>query len=361
MSKMSKLILVVMLMVWLGAIIPTQAQSTCGDLSASDCELLQTAQQSTSNLSSATFHAVADLSLSIEFFPDLLQIRLTTDGAYQRQSYDNIDVPSEYRPLFGLNANMSAVLEATVSEFIAPTDNTFISSFDLRYVDGMGYAELTKLLPAIDPFTQRGGWYSADITEYIRGLAEDAILSTDFEYISTLLSSDYWGALTRSGANITRLDDIQADNQSFAVFELVLSVDEYLNENPNIEDPMLDALEVLLYDLSFGAMPDDVLRTNAVFYLDLLRASEFRLLQTVGLTDGYVHQTQFDFNLAPNSDTILEDDPLGLNALGEVELRFSIDFRYTQFNVVIPEITAPEDSHPVRYNDLFGTGDSSPF
>jgi hypothetical protein len=358
--RMSKLILVAVFLLWLGMITPAQAQSTCGDLSADDCDLLQSAQQATTDLSSATFRAIFDLNLGIEIFPDLIQVRLTTDGAYQRQPFDNADVERDYRPLYGLNADMSLILEASVSEFVFPDDNTFLSSFDLRYVDGMGYAELTKLLREIDPFARGGGWYSADVIEYIRRFVQDNVFPDGFQQFGLAFSTDYWGALAISGVNVARLADIQDDNQSFAVFEIAFTIDEYIQENPFLEEGLLDSIQTFLEDFNPNFSDDD-LRQSAVYYVDLLRAAEFRFIQTVGLSDGYVHRTQFDFDFAPDMDTVLNPDPLGLSTFGNFELGFSVDFQYTQFDIAIPEIVAPEESSPVRYDDLFGNGESLPF
>ncbi|MCU0480363.1 MAG: hypothetical protein MUE54_04035 [Anaerolineae bacterium] len=361
MSQLSKFILVALFVLWLGAITPAQAQSTCGDLSASDCQLLQTAQEATSALSSANFRAVTDLGFGIEFFPDVIQLRLTTEGAYQRQPYDDVDVDRVFRPLYGLNADMSAILEIIVSEFVSPTDNTFLSSFDLRYVDGMGYAELTKFLTAVDPFARGAGWYSVDMTEYFRRFIQDDVFTANLNEFNTLFGLDYWSVLAFSGAKVARLDDIQADNQSFAVFELTLNVADYLDSNPFVEEPLLEALEDFLLDANVDELSDEALREATQFYLDVLGSIEIRFVQTVGLTDGYVHQTQIDFDFIPDVDSTLSPDPLGLSILADIVLHFSIDFRYTQFNNKIPDIIAPEDSSLVPYDDLFGSGDSSPF
>jgi len=361
MVHLSKVIILSVLVLWLGMIHPVSAQSSCGDLSADDCDLLQTAQATTSNLSSATFQATIEASLAFEFFGELVTMRMVADGAYSRVSTDGVEIESDYLPLYELNADMSVFVDIALSEFAMPENNTLTTSLDLRYVDGVGYADLSKLLPIINPFFSEGGWYSVDVPEYTRRLMRDAALPSDFLSSSNIaLALDYWGSLVSGGSTVTRLDDEQIDNQTIAVFENILLFDTFFDENPFEEQLFINLMDEF-FQLQYGGIyTDKELRQSAVFYADLIRNAEIRMMQRVGLEDGYVHQTYFALNFTPQTDETLNPDPLGLSLFNGAEFHFSLDFRYTQFEDV-PLTIAPEDSTPVRYEDLFGSGDTSPF
>jgi len=362
MIHLSKVIILSALLLWLGMIHPVSAQSSCGDLSVDDCDLLQTAQITTSNLSSATFQAIIETSLGFEFLGNLFELRMVADGAYSRVSVDSRDIEADYLPFYELNADMSLFIDITFSEFLLPDDDTVTTtSLNLRYVDGMGYADLTKILPFVSPILNRDSWYRIDVPEYIRRLMRDLILPSDFLSSGNIaFALDYWGSLADVGSSVTRLEDEQRDDQTFAVFENVLVFGTLFDENP-FEEQLFINLFTEFLEAEYGGIYDDKeLRQSAVFYADLFRSAEIRLMQMVGLDDGYVHQTYFTLNFAPNSDDILNPDPLGLSMFSGAELYFSIDFRYTQFEDV-PLTTAPEDSTPVRYEDIFGSGDTSPF
>ncbi|MDX2075239.1 MAG: hypothetical protein SFZ02_02320 [bacterium] len=359
MLRLSKLVLLLLLVI---ISVPVHAQSSCGDLSTADCEILQTAQRATGNLPSASFEATAEFALGISFFPELITVRVVSNGVYTRVPTITADIEEAYRPLFGLNADMSIVIDAEISEFVVPEDNTFTAALDLRYVDGVGYAELSKILPLIDPSLDADGWYSVDVADYISRFMRDGIFPSDFlDTFATTYGVDSWESFATEGSN-RRLDDVQIGEQSFAVFEASLYTRDYYDDNPDMYQNLIDAFENLLHTQYGAFYTDDQLRNAAEFYADLTTNMQFSLTYWVSLDDGYIHDSQFDFIFIPDEDTPAQPDfdPLGIALLSTAELRFSLDFRYTQFEN-IPLVSAPDDATPVRYEDLFGYGDSSPF
>ncbi|HRF98660.1 MAG TPA: hypothetical protein PLZ51_25805, partial [Aggregatilineales bacterium] len=164
MLRLSKLVLLSLLVI---ISIPVHGQSFCGDLSRDDCEILQTAQSATSNLDAAGFEMTMDISFGIQFLPNLITAHVVANGVYSRVPVTRNDLEAPYNDLFGLNADMSVLVDAAVSEFVLPENNTLTTALDLRYVDGIGYAELSKVLPLISPYAEIGSWYSADMVDYL--------------------------------------------------------------------------------------------------------------------------------------------------------------------------------------------------
>ena len=359
MMKWSKIMLLAMVVFAMLGLMPAFAQPVCGDLSRDDCILLQNAQQATTNLNSAGFKATVEFDFGISFFPDMLNLRMVADGVYTRVPVTRQDIEADYRPLYSLNADMTVFLEGETSELIQPTDNTFTTTFDLRYVDGVGYADLSKILPLMS--LSRGSWYSVDMTDFLTKLIRDGIFPSDTIAIMTMLfGSDYIGALALDGT-LHRADDIQTDSQTFAVFEGIFSFGDYLDDNPIIFSSLVVGWELSIRDFMPNSNYTDAeIRRAAEFYAEWFRALDFNMVQTVGLDDGYVHQTQFEMIFAPEITTTLNPDPLGLALFGSIELRFLADFRYTQFGNV-PLIIKPEQSSPLRYEDIFGDGNNSLF
>ncbi|MCL4255569.1 MAG: hypothetical protein KJ043_17555 [Anaerolineae bacterium] len=338
---------------------PISAQSVCGDLSRDDCAILQNAQQATTNLNSAGFKATLEFDFGIGIFPDILNVRMVADGVYTRVPVTRDDIDDEYRLLYSLNADMTVFLEGEINEIIQPIDNSITTTFDLRYVDGVGYADLSKVFAPLN--LSSGTWYSVDMTDFLTKLIRDAIFPSDtITIIDDLFSVDYMGGLGLDGS-LSRLDDIQSDSQQFAVFEGVFSFGDYLDANPLVLESFEMAFENLIYDfLPNSNYTDAEIRDAAEFYANWSRALDIRILQTVGLDDGYVHQTQFEMTFASETTETLNPDPLGLALFSGIQLRILADFRYTQFGNV-PLIIKPEQSSPLRYEDLFGDGDNSLF
>ncbi len=359
MMKWLKIMLFVLFVFAMLGLMPAFAQTACGSLSRDDCTLLQNAQQATTNLNSAGFKATVEFDFGIRFLPDLFSLRMVADGVYTRVPVTRDDVEDEYRSLYSLNADMTVFLEGETSEIIQPTENTFTTTFDLRYVDGVGYADLSKILPLMN--VSRGSWYSVDMTDFLTKLIRDGIFPPNTISVLTMLfGSDYVSGLALDGT-LRRVDDIQTDLQTFAVFEGTFSLSDYLEDNPSLFTTFVFALELSIRDFASNSNYTNAeIRRAAEFYADWLRAIDILIVQTVGLDDGYVHHTQFELRFAPESTETLNPDPLGLALFGGIQLRFWADFRYTQFGYV-PLITEPEQSSPLRYEDLFGDGDNSLF
>lgn len=338
---------------------PSSAQSVCGDLSREDCAILQNAQQATTNLNSAGFKATVEFDFGISFFPDMLNLRMVADGVYTRIPVTRDDIEDEYLPLYSLNADMTVFLEGEIDEFLQPTDNTITTTFDLRYVDGVGYADLSKVFASLN--LSLGTWYSVDMTDFLTKLMRDAIFPSDtITIMNDFFAVDYMAGFGLGGS-LSRRDDIQSDLQQFAVFEGVFSFGDYLDANPLVLESFEMAFESLIYDfLPNSNYTDAEIRDAAEFYANWSRALDIRIVQTVGLDDGYVHQTQFEMTFAPETTETLNPDPLGLALFSGIQLRILADFRYTQFEDV-PFIIKPEQSLPLRYEDLFGDGDNSLF
>lgn len=359
MMKWSKMMILGMIVFGMLGLMPASAQSVCGDLSREDCAILQNAQQSTTNLNAAGFKATIEFDFGISFFPDMLNLRMVADGVYTRVPVTRQDVEDDYRPLYSLNADMSVFLEGEINEFLQPTDNTLTTNFDLRYVDGVGYADMSKILSLMNISSR--SWYSVNMTDFLTKLIRDGIFPSDTTSIMTMLFGlDYVGALALDGT-LRRVDDFQTETQQFAVFEGTFSFGDYLDDNPFIFEALVLGVDLSIRDFMPNSNYTDAeIRRAAEFYANWSRALDIRILQTVGLDDGYVHQTQFEMLFIPEITETLNPDPLGLALFGSLELRFSVDFRYTQFENV-PFITKPEQSSPVRYEDLFGNGRNSLF
>lgn len=354
-SKITALLMVLMVML---VIMPTSAQTNCGDLSRDDCTLLKNAQSATSNLSSAGFKMTIDFDFGISFLPELISFRMVADGTYTRVPVTRDDVDGGYRPLYGLNADMTIYIDGEISDIIQPRNNTLTTTLDLRYVDGIGYANLNKILPT----ARSDMWYSVDVPDYVRRLIRDRIFPDNvLSVFGEFFDTDVWDSISRDG-DVTRLDDIVHDSQTFAVFEVNLSYDKYFDDNPTAFNLFIVMLEQALRNTYGTRYSDSELRQSAEGYAQFFRDMNMRFWQMVGMDDGYVHVTQFEYTFIPTSTASIDPDPLNLGLLGGtgLELRFLLDFRYTQFDNV-PLITAPEDAQPVRYEDLFGNGANSLF
>ncbi|GEM_PF-1748001 len=335
------------------------AQEDCGGLGSDDCALLTNAQRATSELSSATFELEMNASMGIEFFPDLITMRLVADGAYQ---FVEPDVDSAYGWLSGFNADMSVFLDVELSELMG-ANNSLTTAFDLRYVGGIGYAELTKFLPMLNPLLgdDAGGWYSLDIPDMLGELSNDAIVPEDLlESLTFLTPFEYLSAFSNYGT-ISRLDNISINDQNYAQFEIAFTMSELIEANSIVSNSLQDQLLELLRTQYGSLYDEDVLQESATFYLELFEQIEMSIIQVVGLTDGYVHGISFNVTFAPD-DTFVAPliDPFTLGVLATANFQLSLNLRYTQFGDV-SAIVAPEDAKPVRYRDLFGNGNNFSF
>lgn len=351
-SKITALLMILM------AIMPTSAQTNCGGLSRDDCTLLKNAQSATSNLSSAGFKMTIDFDFGISFLPELISFRMVADGTYTRVPVTRDDVDGEYRPLYGLNADMTIYIDGEISDIIQPRNNSLTTSLDLRYVDGIGYANLNKILS----ISRAQMWYSVDVAEYLRRLIRDRIFPDNaLTVLSEFFVTDIWNTFALDG-DVTRLGDMVLDAQTFAVFEINLSYDDYFNDHPYTFNLFVNMLEQALRTTYGMTYSDSELRQAAEGYAQFFRDMNMRFRQMVGMDDSYVHVTQFEYTFIPTNTTPISPDPINLGLLSGsgFELRFLLDFRYTQFDNV-PLITAPEESQPVRYEDLFGNGANSLF
>lgn len=355
-SKMIILVVGIWMMAGIGGI-PASAQSTCGELNRDDCALLKNAQRITTDLNAAEFKAIVEFSFGMRPFSEIFDIRLIADGVYARTPTMRQDVDDTYSPLYTLNADMNVLVDGRISSLIQPTNNTLTTNLALRYVDGIGYAELSKVLSRVGET-----WYSLDMLDFLTKLIRDEILPENvLDILNLLFSADYVGILAMDGY-LRRLDDVQTAFQTFAVFEGVLSFDAFLDDNPIIYNALISAMEdnIRNFVLFRNSYTDDEISRAAQFYVEGFRGIDIRIIQTVGFDDGYIHQTQFEFTFEPETSPAPDPDPLGIAIFRSFELRFFVDFRYTQFEN-IPFITKPTSSTPVRYEDLFQDGDNSLF
>jgi hypothetical protein len=340
-----------------------QAQEGCGGMIAEDCAVFTQAHLAMRELSSAVFELEMNASMGIEFFPDLITMRLVADGAYQfvEPNVQNEDNP--FAGLAGFNADMSVFVDVELSELIGVNDS-LTTAFDLRYVDGIGYAELTKVLSTMNnPLLgiDAGGWYSLDIPDILSELVDDVNVPEDVLASVTVLNPLELLSIFSDYDKVSRLDDMVINDQVFAQFETAFTMRELIETYSLSSESMRDQLLELLTTQYGNVYDEAVLQENATFYVSLLEEIEMTLTQSVSLTDGYVHDIGFVVTFTPDDRWVAPtSDPLGLGVLVMANFQFSLNFRYTQFGDV-PAIIAPEDATPVRYRDLFGDGDNFSF
>lgn len=208
-------------------------------------------------------------------------------------------------------------------------------SLQLRMVDGYGYVNLDKLA-TLDSSVQPG-WHGIDIAGAFRLFAglqpmapPPAPLENDALY------------------PIQRLDDTEIGGQAMGVFSTSLLFKEVL-EDPQIRRSFEDAFRAQ----GFGSGADR--------YIKLFDTLFFEIVQTIGLTDKYLHKMQFNLSWQPNMADLMAFSGQGRTAFDNMNVDFGMNFQidFSQFNAA-PPVSAPPNAKIIPLTGLlplfFGSG-----
>lgn len=311
-----KLILAVLVCVLVGGI--ATAQTGCGDLSGEDCDIIRESEQVMGEIESATFTLDATLRLSDIFSDDENVMTIYASGVY-----DNFDPATLFLPEGDFAGDAALVLDFEGDVFALLGESPL--ALDLRLLQTIGYANLTKTIPEAD------GWYGVETVNLliglsglievynsaISGLGIDALVFVPFEVAPVERTSEM--AVFRWTANF---DNVLEDSFARLLFNEVINS---------------------LLDDDFTASEIEALRES---YLRLLDDMTLEIERTIDLTDSTVQSLSIVYTLSPAIETLLAisetPDPLGLGDL-PLEVEFALTVAQTELNEPVT-IPIPQDA-----------------
>jgi hypothetical protein len=339
MKKSRKLVMTLglLLLLFAASVAPAFAQMPepfCGDLSDDDCAILIDAQDASMEVESSTssidvdiliagipglpadelaFNYMQDSSVALD--PALAMAIMEMQQMPPEELMDSMDDMVE--TLLDLYANLALDTEIsfTMPQEIADAASaeagieipTTLSAM-LRMVDGYGYANIDELAAEIPELAGVSGWYGVDILSLMEMSFEESMATansgsdmaasmTGFG-LTSFFNSQEGRDMLAEYIEVERADDATIDGQEAAVFlttfdfgrfvgspafaELLISQRELLNESMEMELSEEELGEMLSLLPMFGPM--------------LFTGLDFEIMQTIGLDDFYVYDSELIFN-----------------------------------------------------------------
>lgn len=344
-------------------LMPVSAQTGCGALSQSDCDLIDRANQQFNDLQSAAFKLDFALAFTFEegFFFEPIEIRLILDGAYARveptTTTGNDALQGFERGLDAVNSDVSVLVELPeiFGELLLP-DMDNLLTLDLRLVDGIGYANFDKVLAGLNTSDIDMGWYGVDILDF----AERALENPDIfglnpaDFLMPVPTEDLsTGGSLNDISEVRRLRDIEQNGQTMAVFENILDYAQLFGDSA-ARDDFADILFETMQSQVGTLYTDEELRQATENYLLVLDTIDMQLNRVIGLDDGHLHTIEFFLTFNPSEapeSAFSEPDPYGLALLQNINYSISMTLNMSQFDAAATT-SAPEDATILPFEDF---------
>lgn len=290
-------------------VIGAQAQEspiykTCmaSGLNASDCTLLEQADEQWNMLESAQF----DLDLTGNYDSWYMDepVHFAIVGSYWfdpevRAQIGDPDSALYDRPLKALqdvaNAlNLQLTFRMDIPDYLASSASGSLDrlSMELALVDGIGYVDLTDLnqwSPDIPT-----GWFGTDIGPFLPILfSEVNPFENRPEQTETELST-----LAADGMTIARLPDVTIDGETVAVFETTVNTEEMFGDSTYGQ-----AYETTLYEafIEQGNSPQDARRSTDSL-VAIMQSMRISYIQMIGVESYNTYTTQVFMDMKTTSD-----------------------------------------------------------
>ncbi len=339
MKKSGKLVMTLglLLLLFVASVIPAFAQMPepfCGDLSDDDCAILVDSQDALMDVESSS--SAVDVNILIAGIPGLpadeLAFNYTQDSSVAldpalamaimemqqmapEELMDSMDDMVE--TLLDLYANLALdteisftmpqeIADAASAEAGIEIPTTLSAMF--RMVDGYGYANIDELAAEIPELAGISGWYGVDVLSLMEMGFEESMSEADSGSdmaasmtgfgLTSFFNSQEGRDMLADYIEVERDADVTIDGQDAAVFlttfnfgrfvgspafaELLISQRELINE----------AMEMDLSEEQLGEM----LSLLPMFGPMLFTGLEFEIMQTIGLEDFYVYDSELIFN-----------------------------------------------------------------
>lgn len=354
--------LVFILLVIIGIHGVTLAQdANCGDLSEADCTLLTESSAVMGEIESGILHLDVNITVDSGVGGNVVSAQIRGDGGFtiDRDAYNDLIngpisdaavVANLVRVLVGSTLDMSFLfsLPGEIGGLTGVSTVDEVGTLDFRIVDGVFYVNTDKLTPSLGQAPL--GWFGID---YADGIAEILLrdasaLSTSVLLLRTMPPPDFsaWA----------RVDDIEIDGQTMAVFEQVIAFADL------IADPLIRqsaATQLLLFIQTEGldaGFSQAQLETAVNNYIELFAGLTLTMQQVIGTDDYYVYDAVLIIDWQPSTDAQLDvlsgPDPLGFGAFaGNMHTEVRLNIRHHNQT---PPVTAPDAPTVIPLQEILG-------
>lgn len=327
----------------------------CAILPEADCQILVQSDAVMADVSSLSF----DLSLAYDIAmgdssPGMENINFSIDGNGS-VAFDT-DVINEVNEL-AMN-DMAAYFEQMpmlLDKLFSAVEGEMSLTITLPEMMAMMMDGAPSELPL--NLVMENGVYAIDVATLSAALGEDAggmtwvglDLNGAFEAImsemdlSSMFNEDMMGMMNMNSAdmtsafNITRLPDSSLNDQSVAVFEIIIDYGELLSSMG-----MADTLSEMYSDMDMSQEEIDAV-------MGMLEGMQINMRQYVGLDDFYTYRMEFMMDFEMNGETM--GDP----SMGTVGFGFDMTMDMNAFNVPV-DVTVPADAQIFPFEMLMGSG-----
>lgn len=355
-------LLVLLLLVFIGMSSVALAQDTptvfCGDLSESDCGLLRDSAAIMQGLSSAGFNFALDMSMNNPMTMGRgpgsnLSLRIEGTGAY---ALDRAGLPQDILSPQAMTENLEQLpqlLDQVLKAFSADAKLTLFlppelaamagqplpdkAGLSFRMVDGIAYINLEKLAELDTSGSVPRGWMGFDVA----GLVSQALEQQMGSLGSSLNMSPLTGINNQELANqfstITRLPDANVGGHNVAVFETNIDMGTMMS-SPELAENLRESMRQNLRNSGMSeAEVERTLDQMMPMMAQLYAGMEFKVTQSIGIDDRYVHQMTMSIAWPFDMGSLTGQRGQSLDV--SMGLVIGLD----QFNAA-PEISAPDDA-----------------
>lgn len=351
----------------------------CGDLAEEDCAILEEATLASQDLSSYAMDMSMDFSMAgIPDMPaDPLAFNMTIDGrfaldetakAVMQRMYllQGGSAEADMQELFeqmpelmvdlyrGMNFDMTvayALPPELAAEISADSEVAFPEEmgFDIRMIDGMMYmnvGELRALMPEDDTLTS--DWIGIDYVGMLEMQMEESADMADNPMTAGVMSGLAMAQMMKDMqefVTVERLDDVELDGQSGAVFVYTPDVVGFLGSDAFMN--LLNQVGAAMGDEAPSAAEMEEAATMLSFVAPMLfRDLVIEARTTIGLDDFMTYATEFDlvWDLASLMQFAAMTDPSLGEVMGDAEpvIEWNFAVNMNDFNAEM-EFEVPED------------------
>ncbi len=358
--RLIRLVCVLLLVIGIHGV--TRAQdANCGDLSESDCALLTESSAVMGEIESGILHLDVRITVDSGVGGNVVSAQIRGDGGFtiDWDAYNDLInspitdaavVDNLVRVLVGSSLDMSFLftLPGEIGGLTGVSTVDEIGTLDFRIVDGVFYLNTDKLTPSLGQAPL--GWFGIDYADAIAEiLLQDAsVLSSSLLLLRTMPPPDFsaW----------TRVDDIEMDGQTMAVFEQVIAFADIVAD-PLIRQSVATQFLLFIQTEGLGAgFSQAQLETAVNNYIELFAGLTLTMQQVIGTEDYYVYDAVLIIDWQPSTDAQLDvlsgPDPIGFGVLaGNMHSEATLNIRHHNQT---PPVTAPANATVVPLNTLLG-------
>jgi hypothetical protein len=331
-----------------GSVIAQEMPVFCGDLSDADCAFLHDSQVAALAVESTHFEMEADMTISnIPEFPvDSLNFHLAGEGAVAADAAPflammmgstDVETADFFTALADFMRTVSADMSLTLDvpaelAMLAPPDVELPEqvTVDVLMVDGINYINLDDLAAVAPEGSVPPGWVGMDVATFYGEVLSKQMAMTDFdimEMAQVFMDEENLSSFMQ----FERLDDVEVDGQTMAVFHMTLDYSSLL-DIPEFYDLIVGQMEMM------GAPEDEMDEALAILEL-VYDGMTFEMEQQIGLDDMLTHNTAWTFDW----DMAFIAEFTDIEADNAPHFTFSMNVAATGFNEPF-EVAAPEDA-----------------